>query len=76
MARRGGTLGGGPDALAVAALYVHASALGLSLGDRACLALARRLDVPAVSAEHIWADLDVGIEMKLVRPRLSGETAR
>lgn len=40
---------------------------GLSLADRACLALARRLGVPAVTADRAWGDLDVGVEVRLIR---------
>ncbi len=40
---------------------------GLSLGDRACLALARRLDVPVLTADRRWADVDVGVEVRLIR---------
>ena len=40
---------------------------GLSLGDRACLALARRLDVPVLTADRSWADLDIGVEIRLIR---------
>ncbi len=57
------------DALAVAALCPQVSAHGLSLGDRACLALAQRLDVPAVTAEQVWADLPVDIAVRLIRRR-------
>lgn len=60
------------DALAAAALYRSTAKKGLSLGDRSCLALAQRLGGPAVTAEHIWADLEVGIEIQLIRPRSSG----
>lgn len=60
------------DALAAAALYPRTAGKGLSLGDRACLALAQRLGVAAVTAEHVWADLDVGIEILLIRPRSAG----
>ncbi len=42
-------------------------ARGLSLGDRACLALAQALGVPALSADRSWAGLEVGIEIRLVR---------
>ncbi|MDQ3716854.1 MAG: type II toxin-antitoxin system VapC family toxin [Actinomycetota bacterium] len=56
------------DALEVAALYPRVSGHGLSLGDRACLALARRLDVPAVTAEHVWAELWVDVRVQLIRP--------
>lgn len=32
---------------------------GLSLGDRACLALARQLDLPAVTADRTWEGLEL-----------------
>ncbi len=41
--------------------------LGLSLADRACLALASDLEVPAVTADRSWRDLDIGVEVELVR---------
>lgn len=56
------------DALAVAALYPQVSGNGLSLGDRACLALAQRLGVPAATADHAWADLPVGVAVQMIRP--------
>ena len=42
---------------------------GLGLGDRACLALAKKLDLPAVTADRAWADLadDLGVKVVLVR---------
>ena len=40
---------------------------GLSLGDRACLALARRLGVPVYTADRSWGDLDVGVDIRVVR---------
>ena len=40
---------------------------GLSLGDRACLALARVLGLPAMTADRAWAGLDVGIEIRTIR---------
>lgn len=40
---------------------------GLSLGDRACLALARRLRVPVYTADRSWGDLDVGVDIRVVR---------
>ncbi len=41
--------------------------LGLSLGDRACLALASALGAPAMTADQAWTKLDLGLEIKLVR---------
>lgn len=40
---------------------------GLSLGDRACLALAGRLDATAMTADRSWARLDLGIPVELIR---------
>ena len=41
--------------------------LGLSLGDRACLALARSLDLPALTGDRTWAQLPLGVEVRLFR---------
>lgn len=40
---------------------------GLSLGDRACLALAKALQRPAATADRAWAKLDIGIPVELIR---------
>lgn len=40
---------------------------GLSLGDRACLALAKHLAFPALTADRGWAELDIGVEVTLIR---------
>jgi ribonuclease VapC len=42
--------------------------LGLSLGDRVCVALARRLGVVALTADRAWAELDASIAVELLRP--------
>jgi PIN domain nuclease of toxin-antitoxin system len=39
----------------------------LSLGDRACLALAWRLAVPAVTADRVWAELRTDVDVQLIR---------
>ena len=42
--------------------------LGLSLGDRACLALALTSGAEAVlTTDHAWSRLDVGIAVRLIR---------
>lgn len=41
--------------------------LGLSLGDRACLALAVETGLPVVTADRVWAQLDLGIQVTVVR---------
>ncbi|HEY0832584.1 MAG TPA: type II toxin-antitoxin system VapC family toxin [Azospirillum sp.] len=40
---------------------------GLSLGDRACLALAKRCGLPVLTADRIWGSLDLGIDVRLIR---------
>ena len=41
---------------------------GLSLGDRACLALAMRLDAVAVTADRAWAGLGLDeLQIELIR---------
>lgn len=40
---------------------------GLSLGDRACLAMAIRKGAVAVTADRDWVDLDVGCKIELIR---------
>ena len=41
--------------------------IGLSLGDRACLALAELLGVPALTSDRAWATLNLGIQVELIR---------
>lgn len=40
---------------------------GLSLGDRACLALAKARGLPALTADRAWMTLDVGVDIRLIR---------
>uniref|UniRef100_UPI0026EC9071 PIN domain-containing protein n=1 Tax=Phenylobacterium aquaticum TaxID=1763816 RepID=UPI0026EC9071 len=40
---------------------------GLSLGDRACLALALREGLPVLTADHAWAEVEVGVEIRMLR---------
>lgn len=40
---------------------------GLSLGDRACLALAMREGLPVMTADTAWSDLDLPVEVVLIR---------
>lgn len=43
--------------------------VGLSLGDRFCLALASRLASPALTADRSWIEVadEIGIEVELIR---------
>ena len=55
------------DAERTAHLRAITERLGLSLGDRACLALAASLGLPAVTADRIWTDLEIGIAVRIAR---------
>lgn len=56
-------------ALAVAAglLRTATRGRGLSLGDRACMALAIREQARVVTSDRAWAALDLGVEVELIR---------
>lgn len=55
------------DSERAARLYEGTRMFGLSLGDRACIALAERLGVPAMTADREWARIDLPIEVILIR---------
>ena len=40
---------------------------GLSLGDRACLALAKGLGLPALTGDRNWLRVSVGVQVDLLR---------
>ena len=52
---------------ATAALILPTQKLGLSLGDRACLALGLATKAPVYTADRAWAHLQVGVDVRLVR---------
>ncbi len=41
--------------------------LGLSFGDRACLALAEVLGAPVMTADRAWAEVDLGVPIEVIR---------
>ena len=55
------------DSAAAAELWAPTRRAGLSLADRACLALARRLGLPAHTADRDWRAVDVGVTVVLIR---------
>lgn len=57
----------GDSAFAAGGLRRATRHKGLSFGDRACLALADRLALPALTADRSWAELDIGVEVVLIR---------
>lgn len=56
------------DGPAIARLRPTTRHLGLSLADRACLALAQRLVLPVLTTDRAWARLQIGVEIRLARP--------
>ena len=48
-------------------LIIQTRTLGLSLGDRACLALGIALRVPVYTADWSWKNLKLGIRIHLIR---------
>jgi PIN domain nuclease of toxin-antitoxin system len=50
-----------------ARLLPQTKTLGLSLGDRACLALAIDRHIPVITADREWAALQMDIEVRMIR---------
>jgi PIN domain nuclease of toxin-antitoxin system len=55
------------DAITIAKFRVLTKSAGLSLGDRACLALGKRLNLPVLTADKVWTSLSLGITITLIR---------
>ncbi|MEX0272500.1 type II toxin-antitoxin system VapC family toxin [Leptolyngbyaceae cyanobacterium UHCC 1019] len=51
----------------IAKLRLPTQSLGLSLGDRACLALALQLQLPALTSDRIWSNLNINVVITLIR---------
>ncbi|MGA2235716.1 MAG: type II toxin-antitoxin system VapC family toxin [Terriglobales bacterium] len=48
-------------------LVVQTRAFGLSLGDRACLALGLALKAPVYTADKSWKNLKLGVRIHVIR---------
>jgi ribonuclease VapC len=55
------------QAYMTAFLREHTKKFGLSLGDRACIALAKLKQIPVVTADKIWSQINCGVEVILIR---------
>ena len=55
------------DAETAAKLWPQTRSMGLSLGDRACLALALRLGLPTLTTDQAWREVAVGVDVRVVR---------
>ncbi len=54
-------------ALLTGSLITATQKVGLSLGDRACVALGIQAKAPIYTADRAWAKLDLGVEIRLIR---------
>lgn len=57
----------GEQAKIAGTLIQKTERFGLSLGDRACLALAIALNAPVYTTEQAWRDLKVGVPIHVIR---------
>ncbi len=59
-----------PQAYIAGCLLPITRSAGLSLGDRACLALALQLGIKAFTADRSWLPFAtrIGVEIQLIRP--------
>lgn len=55
------------DCVQIARLRPLTIRQGLSLADRACIVLAARLGVPALTTDRAWGKIDAGVEVRLIR---------
>jgi PIN domain nuclease of toxin-antitoxin system len=55
------------DAEQAAELWSSTRRHGLSLGDRSCLGLARRLGLPVLTADRAWLEVDLGVDVQAIR---------
>ena len=55
------------QALACARLRAPTRSLGLSLGDRACLALAEQLSLSVITTDRAWSALTVAVPIRVLR---------
>lgn len=55
------------QAIVSAQLDESTKAHGLSFGDRACLALAKLKNLPVLTADRVWKELELGIKIQLLR---------
>jgi PIN domain nuclease of toxin-antitoxin system len=55
------------QALTAGMLRPATKSIGLSFGDRACLALGVILNQPVITTDRLWSNLNMGIEIRVVR---------
>lgn len=57
----------GEDAELAGALWPDTHRLGLSLADRACLAIGKRLKLCVLTADRVWSQVDIGVPVRVIR---------
>ena len=55
------------QALKAGMLRPITKSIGLSFGDRACLALGIILNQPVLTTDRLWSSINVGVEVRLLR---------
>ncbi|MDB9310719.1 type II toxin-antitoxin system VapC family toxin [Aphanizomenon sp. CS-733/32] len=55
------------QALRAGMLRPNTKSIGLSFGDRACLALGIILNQPVLTTDRLWGSINVGVEVIVVR---------
>ena len=55
------------QAKAAGSMVAETHAWGLSLGDRACLALGLALQAPVYTADRSWKNLKLGVQIHVIR---------
>ncbi|HEY9416341.1 MAG TPA: type II toxin-antitoxin system VapC family toxin [Pseudonocardia sp.] len=58
---------GPADGYTAAEMFPLTRAVGLSFGDRACLALAARRGACALTADSAWLGLDLPVDVRMIR---------
>lgn len=55
------------QAVITAELYRTTRQYGLSLGDRACLALGVSRSLPVITADRVWQKLNINVQINIIR---------
>jgi ribonuclease VapC len=60
------------QAVLVGSLVAKTFPKGLSLGDRACLALGKKLGALVLTTDQVWETLDIGVNVEAIRKSTYG----
>ena len=55
------------DGVMAGRLWLETRQAGLSLGDRACLSLGFRLGCSVLTADRVWASLNLSLDVQIIR---------